>query len=92
MSYKEHFPVKPFRQRYDEQDRSRKKSDQTHQDELIKIAGNLASFERLSENEAYLRLDFYKFICAESAKSDGKRSSGTLANFFFVTFFLDSLI
>ena len=66
-----HFPVKPFRRRTNEQDRSRKKSDQSTQDELIKIAGNLASFERLSENEAYLRLDFYKFICAESAKSDG---------------------
>ena len=33
-----------------------------HKDELIKIAGNLASFERLRENEAYLCLDFYKFI------------------------------
>ena len=35
---------------------------ETPKDELIKIAGNLASFERLRENEAYLRLDFYKFI------------------------------
>ena len=35
-------------------------------DELVKIAGNLASFERLRENEAYLRLDFYKFILSAS--------------------------
>ena len=42
VNCKAYFPVKPFRQRYDEQDRSRKKSDETHQDELIKIAGNLA--------------------------------------------------
>jgi hypothetical protein len=40
VRYKEYFPVKPFRQRYDEQDRSRKKSDQIPQDEFGKIAGN----------------------------------------------------
>ena len=37
-SYKAYFPVKPFRQRYDEQDRSRKKADQTFQDKFVKIA------------------------------------------------------
>ena len=34
--------VKPFRRRTNEQDRSRKKSDQSTQDEFVKIAGNLA--------------------------------------------------
>ena len=36
---KPYFPVKPFRQRTDEQDRSRKKSDQTAQDKFVKTAG-----------------------------------------------------
>ena len=38
VSYKAYFPVKPFRQRRDEQDRSRKKADQTFQDKFVKIA------------------------------------------------------
>ena len=39
-SYKANFPVKPFRQRREEQDRSRKKADQTFQDKFVKIVGN----------------------------------------------------
>ena len=35
-----YFPVKPFRQRTDEQDRSRKKSDQSTQDKFVKTVGN----------------------------------------------------
>ena len=38
VSYKATFPVKPFRQRREEQDCSRQKSDQTTQDKLVKIA------------------------------------------------------
>ena len=40
VRYKAYFPVKPFRWRTDEQDRSRKKSDQTTQDKFVKIVGN----------------------------------------------------
>ncbi|MBQ3490902.1 MAG: hypothetical protein IJA86_09965, partial [Clostridia bacterium] len=35
----------------------------------------------------YLRLDFYKFISAESKKSAQAVELPKLANFFFVTFF-----
>ena len=42
MRYKAYFPVKPFRRRTNEQDSSRKKTDHSFQDELIKIAGDLA--------------------------------------------------
>jgi hypothetical protein len=38
VRYKEYFSVKPFRQRYDEQDSSRKKSDQSTQDKFVKTA------------------------------------------------------
>ena len=38
VSYKAYFLVKPFRQRYDEQDCSRKKSDQSTQDKFVKTA------------------------------------------------------
>jgi uncharacterized protein YfbU (UPF0304 family) len=67
VRYKEYFPVKPFRQRYDEQDRSRKKSDQIPQDEFGKIAGN----QQESECATIVAhaLSFYKFISAKNSKS-----------------------
>jgi hypothetical protein len=61
-----------------------------HKDELIKIAGNLASFERLRENEAYLRLDFYKFILSTSIQVCTGGRAAKLVCFFFVTFFLQT--
>ena len=59
---------------------------QKHKDELIKIAGNLASFERFRENEAYLCLDFYKFIRKHIVASLRRRSTCKVANFFLKLF------
>ena len=86
MRYKEYFPVKPFRQRYDEQDRSRKKSDQIPQDEFGKIAGN----QQESECATIVApaLSFYKFISAKNSKSAQAVELPKLTNFFFATFFL----
>ena len=78
-SYKANFPVKPFRQRREEQDRSRKRAAQTLKDLLVKIAEISKEFLPVEAKILLYRVKFLqvnpqnfarsKILCAESAKS-----------------------
>ena len=79
MKYKAYFPVKSFRQRREEQDRSRKKADHTPKDLLVKIAEISKEFLSAEAKILLYRVKFLqvnpqnfarsKILCAESAKS-----------------------
>ena len=90
------FLVKPFCQRYDEQERSRKRAAQTLKDLLVKIAEISKEFLPVEAKILLYRVKFLqvnpqnfalsKILCAKSAKSAQAIKLPKFANFFLRLF------